>query len=92
MPLARAGLFVCLIGALASPCWAALTASLSPSAIVGVTNTYIVGTASPNATVTETSQTAPDGTTSGPFSTAANSSGSYTALLPSAAYRGSPER
>ena len=54
-----------------------LTGSLSPSATVGVTNTFIVGTASPNATVTETTETWPDGTTHGPYSTTANSSGNY---------------
>ncbi len=54
-----------------------LTASLSPSsATVGVTNTNIVGTASPGATVSET-ETWPDGT-SHSYSTTANGSGSYT--------------
>ena len=67
-----------LIGATAPLCSAALTGSLSPSnPTVGVTNVYIVGTATPNATVTETIQTSPDGTTQGPFPTTANSSGNY---------------
>ncbi len=57
--------------------FAALTSSLSPSnATVGVTNAYLVGTASPGATVSE-SETWPDGTTHGPYTTTANGSGSY---------------
>ena len=55
----------------------AITGSLSPAATVGVTNTNIVGTATPGATVTDT-EIWPDGTTHGPFSTTANSSGNYT--------------
>ena len=56
---------------------ATLTASLSPSsATVGVTNTNIVGTASPGATVSET-ETWPDGTSHN-YSTTANGSGNYT--------------
>lgn len=55
----------------------ALTGSMSPSPTVGVTNTNIVGTATPGATVTE-SDTCPDGTAHGPYSTTANGSGNYT--------------
>src|ERR1022692_4682828 len=56
----------------------ALTGSLSPSnPTVGVTNVYLVGTATPGATVTNTVDTWPDGTTHGPYSTTANGSGSY---------------
>src|SRR5262249_14119095 len=40
--------------------------------------TNLVGTATPGATVTETTETWPDGTVHGPFSTTANSSGNYT--------------
>src|ERR1700688_4046322 len=76
--LSRITFVLFLSSGLAVPCLAALTGSLSPSATVGVTNTSIVGTASPNATVTETTETWPDGTTHGPFSTTANSSGNYT--------------
>lgn len=55
----------------------AITGSLSPSnPTVGVTNVSIVGTASPNATVTE-NETWPDGTTHGPYTTTANASGNY---------------
>lgn len=56
----------------------AVTGSLSPSSrTVGVTQVSIVGTASPNATVTANPEIWPDGTSHGPFSTTANSSGSY---------------
>jgi len=54
-----------------------LTGSLSPpTPTVGVINTSIVGTATAGATVTET-ETRPDGTVHGPFSTTANASGNY---------------
>ena len=55
-----------------------LTASLSPaSPTVGVTNVYLVGNATPGATVTNTVDTWPDGTTHGPYSATANGSGTY---------------
>ena len=54
-----------------------LTGSLTPSnPVVGVTQVSIVGTATPNATVTET-DVGPDGVSNGPFTTVANSSGNY---------------
>src|SRR5437870_2189475 len=56
---------IVLIALVATPVSATLTASLSPSATVGVTNTYLVGTASPGATVTETKDGWADGRTPG---------------------------
>src|SRR5439155_5957447 len=56
---------------------ATLTGSLSPNPIVGVTNTYLVGTATPGATVTDTVDTWPDGTTHGPFSAEEHTSELY---------------
>lgn len=54
-----------------------LTGSLSPSnPTVGITSANITGTASPNATVSET-ETWPDGTSHGPFFAGANASGNY---------------
>lgn len=62
----------------AIPAVAQLTASLAPSnPTVGVTNASIVGTATAGATVTDTSDHWPDGTTHGPFSATADSSGNY---------------
>jgi Calx-beta domain/Viral BACON domain len=46
------------------------------SAIVGVTQVSLVGNATPGATVSET-DVGPDGVTNGPFTTVANSSGTY---------------
>src|ERR1035438_6894082 len=55
-----------------------LTGSLSPSnPTVGITNVYLVGNATPGATVTNTVDTWPDGTTHGPYSATANGSGTY---------------
>jgi RHS repeat-associated protein len=60
-----------------NPPTVALTGGISPTnPVVGVTDVTFSGTASPNATVTDT-ETAPDGTVS-VFTFAANSAGNYT--------------
>jgi len=60
-----------------NPAIVTLTAAMSPSsAIVGVTQVSLVGNATPGATVSET-DVGPDGKTNGPFTTVANSAGTY---------------
>ncbi len=55
-----------------------LTGALSPSSpTVGVTSATVTGTATPGATVTDTTDVWPDGTTHGPYTTTADSSGHY---------------
>ena len=68
---------LCFLGLWTQVAALAITGSLSPSnATVGVTQAFVVGTATPSATVTET-DIGPDGVSNGPFTTVANAQGNY---------------